>query len=1727
MRKNYTSKLFFILVFFCCSIRIFSQSPGDDGQWGPVIPFEIVPVAVANLPDGRLITWSSQFPNTWLAAGTGMTYTQLFDPATDNTLPSTVTQTDHDMFCPGINNLSDGRILSAGGTTSERTSIYDPVTNVWSEAADMNVPRGYQGNVTLSDGSVFTVGGSWDAGPDGSKNAELWTQETGWVYLPGIASDDFLYNTNDRAFEYEGVFRLDNHVWLWPAPNGKLFQAGPGEEMHWIDVVGNNGTGSWVSAGQRADDTYSMKGTTVMFDTGRILKVGGSRSYDSNTPAKERSFVIDINGTYGSIPAVTETANTLEFARTMHNSTVLPNGEVLVTGGLDHAETFTDVGAALTAEIYNPVTNSWRSVAGMATPRTYHSVAILMLDGRVFVGGGGLCDNTPGCVNNDNAEIYSPPYLFDGSGNLATRPEIMTVPATADYNSNISVTTDTNVTEFSLIRFSAATHSTNNEQRRIPLTTTGGTSHSLTIPDRNLLPPGYYMLFALDANGVPSEAKAIQIGSDIPLATNPSLILDLKFDDAPGANAADDSQYNNDAIVYDVDNAGAQKVENTTSIVPAEGLFGGALRTDGAKFQSNTIAEIPYSESLGSITRFVTVMAWVNRDEIVNNASIYSNDYPNTFFGFHNSLYKWEFFTEDGQASCYAGYTPSSQWVHMAATYDGNMARLYANGVEICAKPITGDILVTSADANPNFNAFSTSGFYERRTNPSGDYNGSGVTDELDGRIDELKVYNKVLSAEEIREVFEVGEALAEVTDCPEGTIVTEFKIGASGTWTESPNINAPEGSEVYIRAKDYVGDYFVTTPEIDGNTFMSTADFNTADGYRLDTGTNRGNNDGLVNVDDSGQYILTTADGCPAVINLTVIGTCGPGDTQIESEFRINGDWDTPLNGQTEITLEEGTELWLSATPNEVNGSNLLITITLPNGDVVGDDYNLGPVSETSQGTYIISSQEGCSVAVVLTVSELDCSTLGLQSEYKINDNLYQIDNPTATLPEGAELTLSIAPENTIFSVTDPNGTEVYNGSTNYIIDNVNVADHDGLFTLTTAAGCFVTVDVTVEPVDCANVMTEYQINSGLYQEGETQVDVEENARLALSIAPNDIPFTVTLPDGSVENVRAGLDYVIEAIALSQSGTYTFNTPVSDCTLSLDVTVAGIDCDAIDSEYQINQNLFQINEPTAEMDEGSRLTLSIEPDDAPYTITLPNGTVENVAANTDFVIENVDQTHNGDFILTAQNGCEKTITVIVNEIDCSEVAAEYRVGDTPWVSNATEVTVDEGQQLLISLFPNDLPYMITDPSGMETNFASGLENYTIASAAQSDAGIYILTTSGTGCSVSLNVNVNNPACTAINLRPEYSINGGDFVEGTAGGSLVLNEGDMLVLSALPDMDNGTAIPVTITLPNGTEVTDGHEITSLTATDEGSYLFTTDIGCTTSLQVIVNPAGTDCAEVNLVPEYSINGAAFQAGTDGETLTLTEGDGIVFSASPDEYNGLPVNVTLTLPDTSFESDGYEIASLTSADNGVYTFTSDSGCTTTLNLVVNEDEPSECTSTSITPEYFINDQTTQSGGESILLPVGSSLVLRIVQDDAFTILLPDGSEVTGEYTLESIQMSDAGVYTFTSEQGCTTRFNISVTEEEASDAPIEDMIVYPNPVRDGMLHFALQDYMGQEIRVQINDVYGKTILRKIFQSTHQADEVIDISILNEGMYIVIITRNTDNEVAFKKVMKLGGL
>ena len=472
--------------------------------WSPKVPFTIVPAAAANMADGRLLLWSA-YGRLYFGGNHGETYTVIYDPVTGAASETLVSITGHDMFCPGTSMLPDGRILVNGGSSSNKTSIFDPVTGIWSQSQNMIISRGYNGNTLLSTGDVLTLGGSWSGG-QGNKHAEVWSSGNGWRQLSGVPVDDFI------GPDPKGVYRGDNHMWLIAASNGWVFHAGPATQMHWIDT---NGNGSIVAAGPRGTDAYAMNGNAIVYDIGRILKLGGAPKYD-NGRATDGAYVIDIRGG-PTAPVSVRSVAPMAFPRTLHNSVVLPNGQVVVVGGMNISKIFSDLRPVYMAELWDPQTETFTRLAPMQTPRTYHSVALLMLDGRVFVGGGGLCVDTYAgtCNNHPDAEILTPPYLLNADGTPAQRPVINSAPGQTAPNTTITVQTDTAVASFALVRMAAATHSVNNDQRRIPLPIIGGDQSSgywLHIPaDTGDVLPGNYMLFALNASGRPSVAKVIQI----------------------------------------------------------------------------------------------------------------------------------------------------------------------------------------------------------------------------------------------------------------------------------------------------------------------------------------------------------------------------------------------------------------------------------------------------------------------------------------------------------------------------------------------------------------------------------------------------------------------------------------------------------------------------------------------------------------------------------------------------------------------------------------------------------------------------------------------------------------------------------------------------------------------------------------------------------------------------------------------------------------------------------------------------------------------------------------------------------------------------------------------------------------------------------------------------------------------------------------------------------------
>lgn len=278
--------------------------------------------------------------------------------------------------------------------------------------------------------------------------------------------------------------------------------------MNWYLTTGN---GSQTGVGNRASDTDSMCGNAAMFDAvaGKILTVGGSPDYQ-DSDATTNAHIITI-GTPPAVPSV-ETIGSMSYARAFANSVILPDGTVLITGGQVYAVPFSDNTSQLTPELFNPATSTFTQMAPMAIPRNYHSVALLLFDGTVGNGGGGLCGTC--ATNHFDMQIFYPPYLYTSTGALATRPVIDSIStASVATGGTFSITTNVACTAFSMIRMSSTTHTVNTDQRRIALTPTGtaGTTYTFAVPaDPGVALPGHWMVWAL-AGGVPAVSVQLQV----------------------------------------------------------------------------------------------------------------------------------------------------------------------------------------------------------------------------------------------------------------------------------------------------------------------------------------------------------------------------------------------------------------------------------------------------------------------------------------------------------------------------------------------------------------------------------------------------------------------------------------------------------------------------------------------------------------------------------------------------------------------------------------------------------------------------------------------------------------------------------------------------------------------------------------------------------------------------------------------------------------------------------------------------------------------------------------------------------------------------------------------------------------------------------------------------------------------------------------------------------------
>lgn len=489
---------FAVCVFSICTNAVLAipsnPEAGVKGVFGSVVNWPVVPIHLTLLPDGRVLSFGRGLRVAGVMAH------DIWNPALGTEAlahtisPNTVTT---DIFCAGQTVIpSTGETLITGGTATINkisnysvadTNLYNPQTSQLQSGTPMAFKRWYPTLVTLASGKVLVLGGRDEQDlPSYSSTPELYTPGIGFKTLTGAINED-AYGKNGGSWIYPRGFL---------APNGKVFIITPSGQAFYLNTTGN---GSIVKVTNILAPLGADYFPSLLYAPGRILSVRSAK----------RVVLFDLRNT--SVVAMKETPG-LSHLRILSSATVMADGKVFINGGSDVYNTLQNV--AYHAEIWNPATEQSTIAAIAIKPRLYHSNALLLPDATVLTGGGGF----GGPVTNFNAEIYYPPYLYkhDGSGIPAIRPNINIAPNSLTWNQvfDVSYTSTTPIKRVTFVRAGSATHDLNVDQRFIPLSFSqlGANIIHVTGPkNKNYAPPGDYMLFIFDQNGVPSVSKLIHL----------------------------------------------------------------------------------------------------------------------------------------------------------------------------------------------------------------------------------------------------------------------------------------------------------------------------------------------------------------------------------------------------------------------------------------------------------------------------------------------------------------------------------------------------------------------------------------------------------------------------------------------------------------------------------------------------------------------------------------------------------------------------------------------------------------------------------------------------------------------------------------------------------------------------------------------------------------------------------------------------------------------------------------------------------------------------------------------------------------------------------------------------------------------------------------------------------------------------------------------------------------
>lgn len=461
--------------------------------------------------------------------------TILWDPANEATpmftvISSATSGLTADLFCSGHVILSDGRLLVVGGggggpgaATSNQGWRFDPVLRTWSRTGDMTTQRWYPTALMLGDeqgptgacARVLVAGGA-----GGTVGMEIYSEATNSfapVTVNGAISKHF-------GQTYPGLHLLPGGE-VFYAPTGFAncntgspggYSDGPAAWFTFDAPQGSN-SGHWTQvAGGQIDRAKGMSVLLVQpsYPFVRVTVIGGGTA--STNASAQTINLSTLSPAWGPTTGIPDGR-----ARVNVGAVVLPDSKIFVCGGLQ--------APPYTSWIFDPgsLVNAWQEMDEMHRPRHYHSCALLLPNGKVMMAGGGAPGGCSLSVEN-SIEVFSPPYLFNPDGTLAARPVIQQVNGEVPTSSHapefhhgsiftIETPEASSIAKVVLIRPMAVTHQTDSEQRVLQLSffQSGATELKGTAPNgihpHAIAPRGYYMLFILNSNGVPSEGKFVHL----------------------------------------------------------------------------------------------------------------------------------------------------------------------------------------------------------------------------------------------------------------------------------------------------------------------------------------------------------------------------------------------------------------------------------------------------------------------------------------------------------------------------------------------------------------------------------------------------------------------------------------------------------------------------------------------------------------------------------------------------------------------------------------------------------------------------------------------------------------------------------------------------------------------------------------------------------------------------------------------------------------------------------------------------------------------------------------------------------------------------------------------------------------------------------------------------------------------------------------------------------------